>query len=160
MELYISNLEENATDTLLHQLFTPFGRVRSTCLGTDPATNHCQGFGFVEMADKDALLAIRRLHGFLLGSHHINVRQARKSGQLPFCVAISFAGINALYEIRRQAGGHWQALRISTDHDWIHYFPAHLLLGATADGGGNNYQHPIAAAISKELQAAMPLLHG
>jgi RNA recognition motif-containing protein len=53
MNMYVSNLSFNTSDTELKELFEAFGSVSSAKVITDRLTGHSRGFGFVEMGSDD-----------------------------------------------------------------------------------------------------------
>lgn len=62
-KLYVGNLSYSVNDAALHDLFAPFGEVRSAQVIQDRDTGRSKGFGFVEMGnDNAALQAIQGLH--------------------------------------------------------------------------------------------------
>eukprot|EP00092_Neocalanus_flemingeri_P004885 GFUD01005257.1.p1 GENE.GFUD01005257.1~~GFUD01005257.1.p1 ORF type:complete len:310 (-),score=87.79 GFUD01005257.1:128-1009(-) len=61
----VSNLSENAQETDLQELFTPFGHIARIFLAKDKMTGQCKGFAFVNYYRKeDASKAIATLNGF------------------------------------------------------------------------------------------------
>ena len=62
MNIYVSNLSFNTSDTELSELFSTFGEVSSAKVITDRETGRSRGFGFVEMPSedegKDAMLGL------------------------------------------------------------------------------------------------------
>ncbi|KAK9506218.1 hypothetical protein O3M35_008192 [Rhynocoris fuscipes] len=63
--VYIFGLHEDSGDSILWELFGPFGPVQSAKVVKDPSTDKCKGFGFVTMVNYgDALEAIRALNGY------------------------------------------------------------------------------------------------
>jgi len=58
--LYVKNLPENVDDTILHNLFAPYGIVISSFVMVDGATRQSRGFGFVKYANVE--MAIRAIH--------------------------------------------------------------------------------------------------
>lgn len=53
MNIYVSNLSFNTSDTELNELFSTFGEVSSAKVITDRETGRSRGFGFVEMPSDD-----------------------------------------------------------------------------------------------------------
>ena len=47
--LYVGNLHVNMNESELRQVFEPFGPVELVQLPSDPETNQCKGFGFVQV---------------------------------------------------------------------------------------------------------------
>ena len=65
MKLFVANLNYDRVDeTVLRDLFEPFGVVVTAELVRETHTNKSRGFGFVDMAtDEDATQAINHLNG-------------------------------------------------------------------------------------------------
>jgi len=62
VNLYVKNLEENATEETLRTLFEPFGAITSVAAATDDQ-GKCKGFGFVCFASPDeATKAVTEMH--------------------------------------------------------------------------------------------------
>ena len=62
--IFVYNLPENTTDSLLYQLFGPFGAVGSVKVIMDNATKKCKRYGFVNMMNYDeACVAVAALNG-------------------------------------------------------------------------------------------------
>ena len=62
--VFVYNLPETAQDSLLYQLFGPFGAILSVKVIVDPQTKKCKRFGFVNMLNyADACQAILHLNG-------------------------------------------------------------------------------------------------
>ena len=53
MNMYVSNLSFNTSDTELNELFSKFGAVSSAKVITDRETGRSRGFGFVEMSSDE-----------------------------------------------------------------------------------------------------------
>ncbi len=62
-KIFIGSLPENATETIVTELFAEFGTVRSIHLVQDVFTRKCKGFGFIEMEGHEARAAIAGLNG-------------------------------------------------------------------------------------------------
>jgi RNA recognition motif-containing protein len=62
-KIFVGNLPSNATESVVTELFTEFGKVRSIHLVQDVFTRTCKGFGFVEMEGHEARAAIAGLDG-------------------------------------------------------------------------------------------------
>jgi cold-inducible RNA-binding protein len=81
--LYVGNLAWTVTDQDLMDVFSEAGKVDSSQVIIDRATNRSRGFGFVEMAtDEAAEAAIKKLNGRDIKGRAIRVNeaQARASG--------------------------------------------------------------------------------
>lgn len=81
MKMFVGNLAWACKDADLKELFGAFGPVVSAKHMTDRDTGKARGFGFVEMADKDAEKAIEALDGREFMGRDINVNQARERPQ-------------------------------------------------------------------------------
>lgn len=75
--MYVSNLGFQVTDEGLRSLFTKYGEVTSAKVVMDRETGRSRGFGFVEMNDKSAELAMRDLDGSQIEGRSISVSQAK-----------------------------------------------------------------------------------
>ena len=53
MNMYVSNLSFNTSDSELNELFAKFGTVSSAKVINDKETGRSRGFGFVEMASEE-----------------------------------------------------------------------------------------------------------
>nr|CAH8840459.1 unnamed protein product [Trichobilharzia regenti] len=72
--IFVYNLAPDTEESILWQLFGPFGAVQTVKVICDPATGKCKGFGFVTMSNyEEALLAIHSLNGFTLGNRILQV---------------------------------------------------------------------------------------
>lgn len=72
--IFVYNLAPDTEDSVLWQLFGPFGAVQSVKVIRDFATQKCKGFGFVTMTNyEESLLAIQNLNGFTLGNRILQV---------------------------------------------------------------------------------------
>ena len=61
MNIYISNLNSDIRNEDLKQLFSAYGEVKSAHIMNDVVTQESRGFGFVEMEDRAAAVAIQKL---------------------------------------------------------------------------------------------------
>ncbi len=76
--LYVGNLAWTVTDQDLHDVFSEAGKVDSSQVIIDRATNRSRGFGFVEMATDDAAeAAIKKLNGRDIKGRPIRVNEAQ-----------------------------------------------------------------------------------
>lgn len=76
--LYVGNLAWGVTDQDLQEVFAKAGKVNSSQVIIDRATNRSRGFGFVEMAtDEAADEAIKKLNGRDLKGRAIRVNEAQ-----------------------------------------------------------------------------------
>ena len=76
--LYVGNLAWTVTDQDLQDAFSEAGKVDSSQVIIDRATNRSRGFGFVEMAsDADAEIAVTKLNGREIKGRPIRVNEAQ-----------------------------------------------------------------------------------
>ena len=76
--VFVGNLDFDATEETIRSLFEPHGAVERISLVKDRDTGRSRGFAFVEMADSDeAEQAIAALNGSILGGRALNVNEAR-----------------------------------------------------------------------------------
>jgi RNA recognition motif-containing protein len=76
--LYVGNLSYATTEATLSDLFQSIGKVVSVSIVTDRMTGQSRGFGFVEMADRQAAQeAINQLNGRMVDGRAIRVAEAR-----------------------------------------------------------------------------------
>jgi cold-inducible RNA-binding protein len=76
--LYVGNLAWTVTDQDLEEVFSEAGKVESSQVIIDRATNRSRGFGFVEMADDVAAeAAIKKLNGRDIKGRAIRVNEAQ-----------------------------------------------------------------------------------
>ena len=61
--LFIGNLPANTTEEELEELFSQYGKVRSSQLITDIFSGECKGFGFIAMEGHESRAAIAALDG-------------------------------------------------------------------------------------------------
>lgn len=72
--IFVYNIGADTEESVLWQLFGPFGAVQSVKVIRDPATNKCKGYGFVTMTNYDeAVVAIQSLNGYTLGGQVLQV---------------------------------------------------------------------------------------
>lgn len=72
--IFVYNLAPETEESLLWQLFGPFGAVQNVKIIRDFQSQKCKGFGFVTMSNYDeALLAINSLNGFIIGNRVLQV---------------------------------------------------------------------------------------
>jgi RNA recognition motif-containing protein len=76
--LFVGNLNFQATESALRALFEPFGQVGRVHMAMDRETGRARGFGFVEMPnDEEAKKAILALDGKTVDGRNIKVNEAR-----------------------------------------------------------------------------------
>ena len=86
MNIYVSNLSFNTSDTELSDLFSKFGEVSSAKVITDRETGRSRGFGFVEMSnDEEGKAAMSGLNNKEVEGRAMSVsvakeREARTGG--------------------------------------------------------------------------------
>ncbi len=84
MNIYVGNLSFQMTEAELSTLFGQFGAVVSAKIIRDRETGRSRGFGFVEMADKDAGdTAIKELNGADNGGRTLKVNEAKPRENTP-----------------------------------------------------------------------------
>lgn len=84
MNIYISNLSFDVTDSDLKELFEEYGPVSSAKVISDKYTGKSRGFGFVEMDDnKQAQQAIDELNQAEYDGKVINVSVAKPKTDRP-----------------------------------------------------------------------------
>lgn len=86
--IFVYNLSPDSDESVLWQLFGPFGAVNNVKVIRDFNTNKCKGFGFVTMTNYDeAAMAIASLNGYRLGDRVLQVsfktNKTHKSWTLP-----------------------------------------------------------------------------
>ena len=62
-KLFVGNLPASTREQDLHDLFSPYGTVRSSKIVSDIFSGQCRGFGFIEMEGHEARAAITGLNG-------------------------------------------------------------------------------------------------
>lgn len=76
--IYVGNLTFNVGNDELRSLFVPYGEVSSANVITDRDSGRSRGFGFVEMASKEAAdSAISALNGKDHGGRQLTVNIAK-----------------------------------------------------------------------------------
>lgn len=84
MNLYVSNLSYQMSDSDLQSAFEAFGAVSSARVITDRESGRSRGFGFVEMPnDEEARAAINSLNEQALDGRPIKVVEARPKEERP-----------------------------------------------------------------------------
>ena len=78
MKLYVGNLSFQTSSEELQQLFSQAGTVDSASVIEDRETGRSRGFGFVEMASKEAgEAAIAQFNGKEVNGRNLNVNEAK-----------------------------------------------------------------------------------
>ena len=62
-KLFIGNLPASTKTEVLEELFSEFGKVRSSKLVVDVFSGQCKGFAFIEMEGHESRAAIAGLNG-------------------------------------------------------------------------------------------------
>lgn len=76
--VYVGNLEFDATEDQVRTLFAAYGAVETVTLVRDRDTGRSRGFAFVEMpSDSEAETAIKALNEMLVGERRLSVNEAR-----------------------------------------------------------------------------------
>ena len=78
MNIYVGNLNYRTSEDGLKRLFSQYGDVQSVKLITDKQTGRKKGFGFVEMSDEHARVAINELNEREYDGRNIRVNEARE----------------------------------------------------------------------------------
>jgi len=73
-KIFVGSLPENATETVVTELFSKFGKVRSIHLVQDVFSRKCKGFGFIEMEGHEARAAIAELDGKMYEGKPLKVK--------------------------------------------------------------------------------------
>ena len=78
MKLYVGNLSFKTSSEELQQMFSQAGTVESANVIEDRETGRSRGFGFVEMASKEAgEAAIAQFNGKEVNGRNLNVNEAK-----------------------------------------------------------------------------------
>lgn len=84
MNIFISNLSSDISDSDLKELFDEYGAITSAKVITDRITGMSRGFGFVEMPDsKEAIKAIKELDKAEYDGKVIVVNEAKPKTDKP-----------------------------------------------------------------------------
>jgi RNA recognition motif-containing protein len=76
--IYVGNLPFSATEQDLRAVFAAHGDVLSVSIVNDRETGRPRGFGFVEMADEAADVAIAAVNGLALQGRQLRVNPAQQ----------------------------------------------------------------------------------
>ncbi|MEF2146551.1 MAG: RNA-binding protein [Desulfovibrionaceae bacterium] len=82
-KIYVGNLPWSASEDEIRSAFGAFGQVLSVNLIEDRETGRPRGFGFVEMDDSGALLAIENMDGKDFGGRNLKVNEAKPREERP-----------------------------------------------------------------------------
>jgi RNA recognition motif-containing protein len=84
MNIYVGNLDRQATENEIKSLFTPYGEVKSVKMIKDHDSGEPRGFAFVEMAnDAEGSSAIRELDSKEYASRRLKVNEAKPKNNGP-----------------------------------------------------------------------------
>ena len=83
--IFVGNLNYNATEDDVRSLFERYGVVNSARIMTDRDTGRSRGFAFVEMENEnEADQAITALNGYQMEGRALNVNEARPKPERGF----------------------------------------------------------------------------
>lgn len=83
--IFVGNLNFNATEEAVRGLFERYGAVNSARIMTDRETGRSRGFAFVEMENEtEADQAISALNGYTMDGRALNVNEARPKPERSF----------------------------------------------------------------------------
>jgi len=83
--IFVGNLNFNATEEAVRSLFERYGAVNSARIMTDRETGRSRGFAFVEMENEnEADNAINALNGYQMDGRALNVNEARPKPERSF----------------------------------------------------------------------------
>ncbi len=83
--IFVGNLNFNATEEAVRSLFERYGVVNSARIMTDRDTGRSRGFAFVEMEnEQEADNAINALNGYQMDGRALNVNEARPKPERGF----------------------------------------------------------------------------
>jgi cold-inducible RNA-binding protein len=83
--IFVGNLNFNATEEAVRSLFERYGAVNSARIMTDRDTGRSRGFAFVEMENEtEADQAINALNGYQMEGRTLNVNEARPKPERGF----------------------------------------------------------------------------
>jgi RNA recognition motif-containing protein len=80
MNLYVSNVSFHTTSNDLEVLFSKYGEVVSAVIVTDKESGRTKGFGFIQMEEEGARLAMNELQGKEIEGRRLNISIARHKG--------------------------------------------------------------------------------
>lgn len=78
MVLYVGNLPYSASEQDIRTLFESYGSVESVKLIVDKDTGKKKGYGFIEMSDEEAQVAIDNLNHKDYGGRNLKVNEAKQ----------------------------------------------------------------------------------
>ena len=77
VSIFVGNLPWSTTDADLQTLFSEYGTVHRSKIVTDRETNRSRGFGFVDMEEAEALVAVAATNALELGGRSLTVNMAQ-----------------------------------------------------------------------------------
>jgi RNA recognition motif-containing protein len=84
MNIYVGNLDRQASESELKQLFNQFGEVKSVKIIKDNVSGEPRGFAFIEMPDSTSgTKAIRELDSREFASKRLKVNEAKPKSEGP-----------------------------------------------------------------------------
>ncbi len=84
-KIFVGNLDFDATEDQLRELFNTLGEVRKVEIAKDWETGHSRGFAFVVMgSEAEARRAVQALHGKHLDGRRLTVRPAPSTPPVGF----------------------------------------------------------------------------
>lgn len=81
MKLYVGNLPNQLNEEQLSSEFLKFGDIREIKIIRDRLTGISRGFGFIDMSDIPALIAIEALNNYAIYGRQITVKEAYERKQ-------------------------------------------------------------------------------
>ena len=91
--IFVGNLDFNATEESVRNLFERYGAVNSARIMTDRDTGRSRGFAFVEMTNpSEADKAIAALNGTELGGRTLTINEAKPKTDRPKSGGQRFGG--------------------------------------------------------------------
>ncbi len=80
-KIFVGNLPDNATESVVTEFFAEFGTVRSIHLVQDIFSGKCKGFGFIEMEGHEARAAIAGCDGKMYEGKPLKVKFEEDRGK-------------------------------------------------------------------------------
>lgn len=77
--LFVGNIAYGAMEKEIRELFSTYGTVQNVRFVIDHQKGRFRGFGFVTMPDRDADVAILKLHGAEFQGRSLKVSEAKAS---------------------------------------------------------------------------------
>ncbi len=95
MRIYIENLDAAIDNERLKEIFSPYGEVKSAEVVKDVFTGASRGFGYVEMDDAAAHVAISGLNQTLLNHLKVTVKEAPPVNERKGSYKVGTGAVNA-----------------------------------------------------------------